>query len=75
MQIDLYSGHKMAVVVDLCTLHSRLFVFDMLLSRIIACMVLIFEAPACCAFFKYSQPIIAFTEKRTYLQKAIIYCV
>jgi len=46
----------------------------LLMSRIVAGVVLIFEAPACCAYMKYTQPIAAFAEKRTYLQKAIIYC-
>jgi len=46
-----------------------------MLTRVVAGVVLVFEAPVCCAYIKYTQPVAAFGEKRTYLQKAIIFCV
>lgn len=41
--------------------------------RLVATVVLVFEAPICCSFIELTKPIAVFAEKRTFFQKAIIY--
>lgn len=46
-----------------------------LLMIILGGVVMVFEAPICCTFVEFTKPIAAFSEKRTYLQKALIYVI
>lgn len=46
-----------------------------LMLMLAATVVLVFEAPICCSFLTLTKPIAVFAEKRTFIQKAIIYVV
>lgn len=70
-----------------CLLNVKFFVnllFNRLLRRYhlffviysaVGAMTIMIEAPICCAYIEITKPVAAFAEKRTFFQKAIVYCV
>jgi len=41
--------------------------------RLVSLLVLLFEAPICCQFFNYAKALSDFADRRSYMQKALIY--
>jgi len=41
--------------------------------RLVSLLVLLFEAPICCQFFNYAKTLSDFADRRSYMQKALIY--
>jgi len=41
--------------------------------RLASLLVLLFEAPICCQFFNYAKALSDFAERRSFMQKALIY--
>jgi hypothetical protein len=52
---------------------SPLCIVASVMQMLVALLLLLFEAPICCQFFNYAKPLSDFADRRSFMQKALIY--